>query len=43
MGTVVSAGVVAEGMGGMAMSGMSAASWSFAGLAVFVTVWTVMG
>ena len=42
MGIVVSGGMAAEGMDGMAMSGMSAASWSFAGLAVFVTLWTVM-
>jgi predicted metal-binding membrane protein len=42
MDTAVIGAVAAEGMEGMAMGGMSAAGWSFAGLAVFVVVWTVM-
>ena len=31
-----------EGIEGMAMGGMSAAGWSFAGAAVFIGVWAVM-
>jgi predicted metal-binding membrane protein len=34
--------MVVEGMRDMAISGISAADWSLAGLAVFMTVWTVM-
>jgi predicted metal-binding membrane protein len=42
IGTAVHEGMVSEGVGGMAMGGVSAADWSLAGLAIFVTVWTVM-
>jgi predicted metal-binding membrane protein len=42
MGIAVRGGVTAEGMGGMAMAGVSAAGWSLGGAVVFVAVWTVM-
>lgn len=42
MGIVVRGGVSAEGVGGMAMAGVSATGWSFGGALVFVAVWTVM-
>lgn len=42
MGMAVRGGLAAEGMGGMAMSGLSAAGWSFGDAAVFLLVWTVM-
>lgn len=42
MGIAVRGGLTAEGMGGMAMAGMSSAGWSFGNAAVFLVVWTVM-
>jgi predicted metal-binding membrane protein len=42
MGMAMRGSMAAEGMAGMAMDGMSAADWSFEGLAVFVALWTVM-
>jgi predicted metal-binding membrane protein len=42
MGTAVRGAMVVEGMAGVAISGIWAADWSFAGLAVFMMVWTVM-
>ena len=42
MGTAEHGAMVVEGMRDMAISGISAADWSLAGLAVFMTVWTVM-
>jgi predicted metal-binding membrane protein len=42
MGVAVRGGMSADGMAGMAMGGVGAAGWSFAGAAVFVAIWTVM-
>ena len=42
MGTAEHGAMVFGGMDDMAISGTSAADWSLAGLAVFITVWTVM-
>jgi predicted metal-binding membrane protein len=42
MGIVVRGGLSAEGMGGMAMAGLSGAGWSLGGAAVFLTAWIVM-
>jgi predicted metal-binding membrane protein len=42
MDIAVRGGVTSDGMGGMAMAGMPAGGWSFAGAATFVALWTVM-
>jgi predicted metal-binding membrane protein len=42
MGTAEHGAMVVEGMDDITISGISAADWSIAGLAVFITVWTVM-
>jgi predicted metal-binding membrane protein len=42
MGAAEDGAMVVEGIRNMAISGISAADWSLAGLAVFMAVWTVM-
>jgi predicted metal-binding membrane protein len=42
MGIVIRGGMAAEGLEGMAMSGMTAAGWSLGGAVLFVALWTVM-
>jgi predicted metal-binding membrane protein len=42
MGIAVRGGLSAEGVGGMAMAGMSGAGWSLGGAAVFLAAWIVM-
>jgi predicted metal-binding membrane protein len=42
MDLAVRGGVSSDGMSGMAMAGMPAGGWSFAGAATFVAIWTVM-
>ena len=42
MDIAVRGGVTSDGMGGMAMAGMPAGGWSFAGAITFVALWTVM-
>jgi predicted metal-binding membrane protein len=42
MEIAVRGGITSDGMGGMAMAGMPAGGWSFAGAITFVALWTVM-
>jgi Predicted metal-binding integral membrane protein (DUF2182) len=42
MDIAVRGGVTSDGMSGMAMAGMPAGGWSFAGAITFVALWTVM-
>jgi predicted metal-binding membrane protein len=42
MDIAVRGGVTSDGMGGMAMAGMPAGGWSFAGAISFGALWTVM-